>query len=193
MRRVLIGALVWLLVSGLALATPLSAEQQGVQTFVKKLYSIESKTFEMGRFDGKFNRDKQAELHASFFSKDLLSSVQDVTSVDGSGYVRHPSLGSEDLSQISGINPTKNPKMRPPVVNGDSAYVDVYPDNGRTIYFLTRTPGGWRISNTASYNVWPRNDGTCWEPFYLAKPTPEQLQLETKECIKYRQSQLGKK
>ncbi len=193
MRRALIGALVWLLVSGLALATPLRAEQQEVQAFVKKLYSIDSKTFEMGRFDGKFNLNKQAALHASFFSKDLLSSVPDVTSVDGSGYVRHPSLGSEDLSQISGIDPTKNPKMRPPVVNGNSAYVDVYPDNGRTIYFLTKTPDGWRIINTASYNVWPRNDGTCWEPFYLVRPTPEQQALETKECIKFRQSQSPQK
>ena len=193
MKKILTFLLALFAAFGIATAAPLSDEQKEIQALIGRLYSIDSRTFEMGRFEGKFNPQKQGKLHSVFFTEDLLATVKDVTAVDGAGFVRHPSLGSEDLSHISGIDPTKHPKMLPPVVKGDGAYIDVYPDQGRVIYFLRKTPDGWRIINTASYNLWPRNDGTCWEPFYLVKPTPEQQALESKECIQYRQSQLPKK
>lgn len=189
MKRLFVSLIVWLLGYGLVLAANLSPEQKEVQTFIKKLYSIDSLTFEMGEFSNKFDPKRQNELQAKFFATEIMLKYK--TPSSDNGYVRHPSLDSQDLSQTTGIYPTKNPKMRLPVINGDQSYVDVYPDNGRTIYFLAKTPVGWRIINTASYDVWPRNDGSCWRPFYLMKPTPDQLALETKECIKYRKSESG--
>lgn len=187
---------VWALFALLSHATAatLSAEQKEVQAFIKKLYAVDSLTFEFREISGKHDPKRvNREIYPQFFSKELLGSVKDVTGVDGAGYVRHPSASDEDLSQLTGRTVTKNPKMLSPVVNGESAYADVFPDNGRTIYFLKKTLDGWRIINTASYNIWPRNDGSCWEPFYLVAPTPEQQALETKECIKFRQSPMPKK
>lgn len=193
MKKISFSIFILVAVFGLALAAPLTVEQNDVQEFIKKLYHIDSKMFEFGYFEGKFDPKKQAVLHANFFAKELLNTVKDVTGVDGAGWVRHPSSDEYQLSGESGPVPTKNPKMRPPVVNGDQSYVDVYPDNGRTIYFLEKASNGWRIVNTASYNLWPRNDGTCWQPFYLVKPTPDQLSLETKECIRFRKAESGNK
>lgn len=190
MKKILVCVFALLALLGLATAANLSDEQKEIQTFIKKLYAIDSTTFEMGRFGGKFNPSKQAVLHSVFFSKELLSAVKDVTAVDGSGYVRHPSASDEDLSQISGTVVTKNPKMLPPVINGDKAYADVYPDGGRTIYFLKKAADGWRIINTASYKEWPNADGFCFKPFYLVPPTAEQEALETefRACMKLRES-----
>lgn len=181
------------LVFGYATGAPLSAEQKSVQMFIKGLYSIDSLTFEMGRFDKKYDPKKQVELQAKFFSRDVMAKYKNPAT--DNGFVRHPSLGNEDLSGIGSVDPTKNPRILPPVISGDTGYVDVYPNlSGRTLYFLSKTEEGWRISNAASYEVWPPyDDGKCWEPLYLLKPTPEQLALETKECIKYRQTQASRK
>ena len=194
MKRIFIFLWIVNAILGTAIAATLTHDQKEVQVFIQQLYAIDSLTFEYGYFNKKYDPERaKREIYPKYFSKELLSAAKGVTSVYGGGYIRHPSLGSEDLSHMSGVDPTKNPKISPPVVNGGSAYVDVYPDQGRTIYFLIKTPDGWRIINTASYNLWPRDDGSCWEPFYLVKPTPDQQALETKECVKYRQSQMPKR
>jgi hypothetical protein len=192
MKRVFIGLMVWMLALGASFAASLNADQNDIQAFIRSLYAVPENTFEFYEINGKYNPEKvKKEIYPKYFVMEKIANIKSIS--EEIGFIRHPSLDGEDLSGMSGVNPTKNPKMRPPVLNGESAYVDVYPDNGRTIYFITKTLDGWRIINTASYNVWPRNDGTCWEPFYLVKPTPEQQALETKECIKFRQSQSPKK
>lgn len=195
MKRLLIFVLTLCAMLEIATAVALSDEQKEVQAFIKKLYAVDSLTFEFGELNKKFDPKKvNQEVYPKFFTRNFFDSAKNVQSLEGFIWMRHPSMGQEDLSQISGVNLTKNPKLLPPVVNGNKGYADVYSNgSGRTLYFLTKTPDGWRINNSAAYTVWPRNDGTCWEPIYLVTPTPEQQAFETKECIKYRQSQAGKK
>jgi hypothetical protein len=189
MKRFNLFIFFYALAMGIVLATPLSTEQKKVQEFIISLYAIDPMTFEGETIGKKYDPDRiKREIYPKFFAMDKISHIQSI--VSDVGFIRHPSLSGEDIGGFGSQIPSKTPKILPPAIKGNSASVDVYPDaSGRTIYFLTKTSNGWRIINSASYNMWPlRNDGTCWEPFYLVKPTLDQLALETKECIKFRQS-----
>lgn len=183
MKRIPLYILYWLLACGLAMAAQQDVGQKEVHAFIEKLYSIDSRVFEMGRFNGKYNPKLQAELHINFFSNELLGSAKGLADLEGFGLMRHPSASTDDLSGISGFNLTKHPKISSPVITGDYAYVNVYPDGGRTFYYLVKTKDGWRIINAAYYDVWPNNYlGICRDPVYLTKPTSAQLKFESKEC-----------
>ena len=88
------------------------------------------------------------------------------------------------------------PYIKPPVVSGNRAKVEVFlagnktisnPPSfqlGRNLYFLTKSENGWRVTNVMTHTVWPDlDDGTHNCYFALAKPANDEEKKEfPKHC-----------
>ena len=83
-------------------------------------------------------------------------------------------------------------KIGIPVVEGDMAAVEIISDLRllpifaenvvwRIVWFLNKTPVGWRIVNGLYFENWPIKDGKCWGEFG-SPPTPWQKQFEASQC-----------
>lgn len=203
-----------LLVFGMAWpADTLTPEQKEVKQFVEKMYSYDPDTFEFGEFSkrdgspflrnrvpnkvGKYQPQKKCELLNEFFDP-LVVRKRDIKT----GFVgcdapnRYPYLGAEDMPSNIRIDDIPFPYIKPPIVSGNRAKVEVFPagnkkisnppsfDLGRNLYFLTKSENGWRITNVMIHTKWPDlDDGTHHCYFSFAKaPNDEEAKEIPKHC-----------
>lgn len=202
-----------LLVSGMAWsADALTPEQKEVKQFIEKMYSYDPDTFELGRFyendgepflrnkvsrkRGKYQPPKQCALLNEFFDSALVSK-RDIRPglVECTAPNRYTYL-AEDISSAIRLENIPAPFIKPPVVSGNRAKVEVFPagnktisnppsfDLGRNLYFLTKTENGWRVTNVMIHTKWPDlDDGTHNCYFSLARPANDEERKEfPKHC-----------
>lgn len=194
-------------------ADTLTREQIEVNQFIEKLYSYDPMTFEGGEFSTKdgspFNRNrapdqggryhpqKQCELLNSFFEDALVQKRIIRPGLNGcEAPDRYPFLSDENRSSVTRYEDIPAPYIKPPVVSRDAARVEVFPagnrkisnppnfDLGRSLYFLTKTDSGWRITNVMIHTKWPDlDDGTHNCYFSFAKPpNAEEAREIPKHC-----------
>lgn len=190
----------------------LTREQEEVMQFMEKMYSYDPDTFELGRFyennggaffrnkaptkRGKYQPPKQCALLSDYFESTIIEKKEIRTGLVGcEAPNRYPYLGAEDMSSATRYQDIPAPYIKPPVVSGNRAKVEVFPagnkkisnppnfDLGRNLYFLTKTENGWRVSNVMIHTKWPDlDDGTHHCYFSFAKPPNEE---EKKEIPKH--------
>lgn len=192
------------IVSGTAQAAPpMPPEQFEVKNLIEKIYSYDPDTFEYGEFDRqlrpytrKYPPNKQAKYHPIEQCKLLKTMFVDamlpVTPPKNDCYFppdtthyRFPNVSDEDMSPATRETSAFTEKftIAPPAVQGDHAKVAVFTKKARSLYFLTKTDKGWRVSNAMIHWVWPDlDDGmhNCYYKFVLP-PSPE----EKKEILPY--------
>lgn len=203
-----------LLVAGMAWsADTLTPEQKEVKQFIEKMYSYDPDTFEFGEFSkkdgspflrnrvpnkvGKYQPQKKCELLNEFFDlpvvrkRDIKPGLVECTAPN-----RYPYLGAEDMPSDIRVDDIPFPYIRPPVVSGNRAKVEVFPagnktisnppsfDLGRNLYFLTKSENGWRIINVMIHTKWPDlDDGTHHCYFSFAKaPNDDEAKEIPKHC-----------
>ena len=109
---------------------------------------------------------------------------------------RYPFLSDDNRSSVTRYEDIPAPYIKPPVVSGNRAKVEVFPagnktisnppsfDLGRNLYFLTKFENGWRVTNVMIHTKWPDlDDGTHNCYFSLAKPANDEEKKEfPKHC-----------
>ncbi len=101
----------------------------------------------------------------------------------------------EDISSAIRVEDIPAPYIKPPVVSGNRAKVEVFPagnkkisnppnfDLGRNLYFLTKTENGWRITNLMIHTKWPDLDDGVHHCYFSFAKTPNDD--EAKEIPKH--------
>jgi hypothetical protein len=128
-------------------AKNLHQDQKEVLDLVKRMYAVSSIQFEASEFEGKFQPEKNCALLSQFLD---VSALLKTEQGNCEGQFRYPTADPEDLSRFPKYLPI--PEFGVPVVKGDKAEIKVLfttydkkPDGGRCLYFLKKTPDGWRI------------------------------------------------
>lgn len=193
-------------------AGTLTPEQIEVRQFIEKMYSYDPITFEGGEFSqkdgspfdrnrapdhgGKYDPQRKCDLVKNFFEDSLVQKRIIRPGLIGCDAPdRYPFLSDENRSSETRYEEIPAPYIMPPVLSRDSARIEVFPagnrkisnppnfDLGRTLYFLTRTGGRWRITNVMIHTKWPDlDDGTHNCYFNFAKPPNEE---EAREIPKH--------
>lgn len=203
-----------LLVTGMAWsADTLTSEQKEVKQFIEKMYSYDPDTFEFGEFSkkdgtpflrnrvpnngGKYQPPKKCALLSEFFESVIIEKKEIRSGLVGcEAPDRYPFLSDDNRSSVTRYEDIPAPYIKPPVVSGNRAKVEVFPagnktisnppsfDLGRNLYFLTKTENRWRITNVMIYTKWPDlDDGTHNCYFSLAKPANDEEKKEfPKHC-----------
>lgn len=153
---------------------------------------------------GKYSPTKKCELLREFFEESLIIKRQVARektecapgqtgpngSVSTSPFVRYPTLDSENHSPETRYIDIPEPKVDVPVLNGNQAKVAVFTGNGkefpigRSLYFLTKTENGWRISNFMLHWKWPDVDdgvNNCYFAF-AREPSAEEAKEIPHHC-----------
>ena len=207
------GLLTLLMASVAWSADALTLEQIEVKQFIEKMYSYDPMTFEGGEFskkDGtpffrnrvqnnasKYQPPRQCALLNEFFDPALVSK-RDIRPglVECTAPDRYPFLSDDNRSSVTRYEDIPAPYIKPPVVSGNHAKIEVFPagnkkisnppsfDLGRNLYFLTKTENGWRVTNVMIHTKWPDlDDGTHNCYFSLAKPANDEEKKEfPKHC-----------
>ena len=182
-------AVLYMLVSSVLFAAPLTLDQKEVTDLIVRLYSHTGNEFEGGVINGKFSREKVCDLYKNFMIEAVLIKKSGYGGCEGRPSLRYPSLGIEDIAGPYALNPLPMPKITLPVINGDKAQIEAivkrskFVDVGsRSVYFLTKTQDGWRIENALTYAEWPANPDpnadckcnllaspTAWQKAYLVR------------------------
>lgn len=171
-------------------AATLTEEQKAVKQLMTKMYSYPIKNFEAGEFNGKHDLARHCKLLGQFFDASLLAPLEKNIPCKKNG--RYVVGGSELLMDMQDIDARLPAKIGVPVVEGDVAAVEIISDLrllpifaenviGRIVWFLNKTPVGWRIVNSLDFENWPITDGKCWGEFG-SPPTPWQKQFEAPQC-----------
>ena len=205
-----------LLVAGIAWsADTLTSEQKEVKQFIEKMYSYDPMTFEGGYFLKKtgaplLRNQVPAAFSAIKYLPEEMCSLRKLYFDEGVFQKRegkqgsrdcllpslYPYLGAEDISSVTRYEDIPAPYIKPPVVSGNRAKVEVFPagnkkisnppsfDLGRNLYFLTKFENGWRVTNVMIHTKWPDlDDGTHNCYFSLAKPANDEEKKEfPKHC-----------
>lgn len=182
-----------IITSGLTQATPqLTSEQIEIQNLIEQIYSYDPATFENGVFDrqlrpytrkylpnkqAKYDPTEQCKLLKTMFIEAMLPVKSSKKECDPM-FSRFPNLGAEDLSPATrdSLAFTEKFSIGSPIVQGIRAKVAVFTKGARSLYFLTKTDQGWRVSNEMIHWKWPDlDDGThnCYYRFVLP-PSPEE-------------------
>jgi hypothetical protein len=196
-------------------ADALTPEQKEVMQFVEKMYSYDPDTFEFGYFLKKtgapflrnkvpsnysaikFSPEKKCLFLSSFFVDEAFQKKKGKSERDDCDAPdRYPFLSDDNRSSVTRFEDIPAPYIKPPVVSGNRAKVEVFPagnkkisnppnfDLGRNLYFLTKTDNGWRVSNVLIHTKWPDlDDGThhCYFSFSKA-PNDEEKKEIPKHC-----------
>lgn len=202
-----------LFVSGIAWsADTLTPEQKEVKQFIEKMYSYDPDSFEGGEFSkkdgtpflrnripnnaGKYQPPKQCSLLGEFFDSSLIKKREIRPGLVGCDAPnRYPYL-AEYISSAIRYEDIPAPYIKPPVVSGNRAKVEVFPAGnktisnppsfqlGRNLYFLNKSENGWRVTNVMIHTKWPDlDDGTHNCYFSLAKPANDEEKKEfPKHC-----------
>lgn len=179
-------------------------EQIEVINFGEEIYSYDPATFENWEFDSrlrpytrKYLPNKQAKFLPAEHCKLLKTLCVDAmlkASLPGKGcyfpvdsfHIRFPNLGDEDLSPATreSFSFAEKFAIGSPDIQGGRAKVAVFTKKARSLYFLTKTQQGWRVSNAMIHWVWPDlDDGTqhCFYKFVLP-PSPEEKKEILPHC-----------
>lgn len=206
------GLLALLLAGAAWSADALTPEQKEVKQFIEKMYSYDPDTFEFGEFSkkdgspflrnrvpnnaGKYQPPKKCALLGEFFDSSIIEKKEIRSGLVGcEAPNRYPYL-AEYISSAIRYEDIPAPYIKPPVVSGNRAKVEVFPAGnktisnppsfqlGRNLYFLTKTENGWRVTNVMTHTVWPDlDDGTHHCYFSFAKPPNEEEKREIpKHC-----------
>jgi len=202
-----------LLMAGMAWpADMLTPEQKEVKQFIEKMYSYDPDTFEFGEFSkkdgspflrnrvpnkvGKYQPSKKCALLSEFFESAIIEKKEIRSGLVGCDAPNRYTYLAEDISSAIRLEDIPAPYIKPPVVSGNRAKVEVFPagnkkisnppsfDLGRNLYFLTKTENSWRISNVMIHTKWPDlDDGThhCYFSF-AAPPNEEERKEIPKHC-----------
>lgn len=202
-----------LLMAGMAWpADRLTPEQKEVKEYIEKMYSYDPDSFEFGEFSkkdgtpflrnrvpknaGKYQPPKQCALLNEFFDPALVSKRDIKPGLVGCEAPNRYSYLAEYISSAIRYEDIPAPYIKPPVVSGNRAKVEVFPAGnktisnppsfqlGRNLYFLTKTENGWRVTNVMIHTKWPDlDDGTHNCYFSLAKPGNDEEKKEfPKHC-----------
>lgn len=167
-------------------AATLMEDQKAVKQLMSKMYAYSIDTFEFGQFNGKYDPSRGCKLLSQFFDVSLLIPNERKEPCDLGGRY---AVGSSEL--LSDMRESHFPTtIGNPVIEGDKAAVEIITDlrhlplpeeMGRIVWFLNKTPLGWRIVNGLYFRNWPITDGKCWGDFG-SSPTPWQKQFEAPQC-----------
>jgi len=160
-----------------------NSAEEDARLFVQSLYRHSTGNFELSTFDGRLDLRRNCELLKQYFAEPLAKqpTLNSGCSLGVWLSVRYPSLRLEDL--LDAGTPSRVPRPEFSVANAseDRAMVRVQTGNGRTVYFLKKMTGEWRVVNAVIYEQWPSADGVCLGN-YLTMPTPEQKDAIPKGC-----------
>ena len=192
-------------------ADMLTPEQKDVKQFIEKMYSYDPDTFEFGEFSkkdgspfprnrvpsrvGKYQPSKKCALLSEFFESAIIEKKEIRSGLVGcEAPDRYPFLSDDNRSSVTRYEDIPAPYIKPPVVSGNRAKVEVFPagnktisnppsfDLGRNLYFLTKFENGWRVTNVMIHTKWPDlDDGTHNCYFSLAKPANDEEKKEFPE------------
>lgn len=202
-----------LLMTGMAWsADTLTPEQKEVKQFIEKMYSYDPDTFEFGEFSkndggpffrnrvpnktGKYQPPKKCALLSEYFESAIIEKKEIRSDLVGcEAPDRYPFLSDDNRSSVTRYEDVPAPYIKPPVISGNRAKVEVFPagnktisnppnfDLGRNLYFLTKTENGWRVTNVMIHTKWPDlDDGVHHCYFRFAKAPNED---ESKEIPKH--------
>lgn len=126
----------------------------------------------------------QPKLLCDFYKNFLVESLIVQPDKDYRGcesqIVRYPTAHGQDLSSATRVSDPPKPNIGSPIVQGDKAKVSVFTGGddyfakGRTLYFLVKTPTGWRISNELVHEKWPEVEEDRCIGTFVVKATPEE-------------------
>ena len=183
-KRIKIAIAMWLAALPLFGASAASnSADEDARSFVQSLYRHSTGNFELSTFDGRLDLRRNCELLKQYFAEPLAkqATLNSGCSLGVWLSVRYPSLRLEDLLDSTALSRIPRPEFSVASANEDRAMVRVQTGNGRTVYFLKKMTGEWRVVNAAIYEQWPSADGLCVGN-YLTTPTPEQKDAIAKGC-----------
>ncbi len=177
-----------------------STDASEISALIKRLYSTPINDVEgKQQFGGKYDPNRGCEILKSFFVDRLIVRERPTSNCDTTGNYagpfRFPSLDGENMSDLEEDHRLPRYKLISVSAKDDHAVAKIIIpegpgefDNwrvGRVIYFLVRTPQGWRITNMLTYNEWPLNlkgeYSDCREPsihysFALPPKSPDDFE-----------------
>jgi|JI6StandDraft_1071083.scaffolds.fasta_scaffold08182_1 hypothetical protein len=181
-------------------------EQQEVKRFIERMYSYDPDTFSLGRFSkkngspivrnhtsndrGKFDSNKHCDLLESFYESSLIKKrvIRPGVFQCDADYL-YPNLDDENRSSATRYIEIPAPKIGIPVVKGNSAKVSVLTEGeeispGRSLFFLTKTESGWRVSNVMTQSKLPKPTDERDECYYsfAKKPSQEEFKEVAAPC-----------
>jgi hypothetical protein len=171
-------------------AATLTEDQKAVKQLMTKMYSYSIDNFDYAKFNGKYDSERRCKLQSQFFDASMVVSRDPKKPCAEKG--RYTVGGGQLLSDMGDIDARLPAKIGTPVVEGDMAAIEIISDLrllpifaenvvGRIVWFLNKTPVGWRIVNGLYFENWPIKDGKCWGDFGQP-PTPWQKQFEAPQC-----------
>ena len=160
------------------------SEQAETKRFIQAMYTHDPAKFEHGNFKGKYSPQEHCKLLREYFNDNMIKKTLTPTGETCDiEYLRYPTLSSEDVSIATRIYPIPKPSISPPAINNNKATISVITggrgthfEKGRSLFFLTKTENGWRISNTMIHFKWPDLDdgaNNCHYKF-ARRPTAEE-------------------
>jgi hypothetical protein len=166
-----------------AAATATTKDDDDVRQFIQKLYTFSLANFELAKFDSRLNLRRHCELLKLFFTESLVkqANISSGCGLNEMGSIRYPSLNVEQLGDANAISRIPKAVFSEPRVSMDKATMGVTTGLGKTLYFLEKSVGDWRIVNVLLYERWPDEGGLCMGTF-LTTPSQEQKRFEFKGC-----------
>ncbi|NMG74731.1 hypothetical protein [Aromatoleum diolicum] len=186
----------------------LTSDQLEVKYFIEKMYSYDPGSVEHGNFDsklqplmlnrvspggGKYNPVKQCQLLREFFEEGLIVKRQIAKektecSPGDVGYVLYPTLDDDNQSISTRYITIPRPEIDTPRVLGGKASVAVFTGKSkgldypraRSLFFLTKSDQGWRISNFMLHRKWPDLDdrtNNCYFVFAREPSADEEKEI----------------
>lgn len=157
-------------------------EQMQVKQLIKKMYSYDPSAFEFGEFKGKYNPNLHCQLLNEYLEPKLIRKTRITSSADKCivgdikvlHNMRYPAIG-ESIEADDIPSRTDKAVIQTPVVIGDVAKVAVLtPPNqhARTLYFLNKIDGQWKITNALLHWVWPDLDDGAHNCYFEFLRTP---------------------
>jgi hypothetical protein len=182
-------------------------EQHEVRLFIEKMYSYDPDSFDNGRFSkkdgspftrnrvpkegGGFEPNKKCALLREFFDESVIQKRTIRPGLVGCDVInlRYPNLAPEDAPSDIRFIRIPPPKIKTPIINGNRAKISVYTEGDRislglSLYFLTKSDNGWKISNVMIVRRFPEPTDERPECDYdfAKKPSAEELKEVPAGC-----------
>lgn len=185
----------------------ITPEQREVKQFIEKIYSYDPMTLEGGYFDKKngnpllrnkvpsnikkikFDPNNNCTLLREIYDESIIKKDSRPGPIICNGDYRYPNLDDENRSSVTRYIDIPAPKIGIPVVKGNSAKVSVLTEGeeilpGRSLFFLTKTDNGWRVSNVMTQSRLPKPTDERDECYYsfAKKPSIEEFKEVAAPC-----------
>lgn len=138
----------------------------------------------------KYDPARRCVLLREFFEESLIVKRPVHTSIIAcDAWYIYLNLDDENRSSVTRYIDIPAPKIGLPVVKGNSAKVSVLTEGeeispGRSLFFLTKTDNGWRVSNVMTQSRLPKPTDERDECYYsfAKKPSPEEFKEVAAPC-----------